>query len=523
MKITLIDFFIIALYFAFTMAVGYFCGRGNKSTNQYFLAGGSFSGLVIGISFVGTLISSVTFIGIPADSFKTAWLRFVPNLAIPIVALMAARFFVPFFRRGTITSAYEYLALRFDGSVSFYAACAYIVTLLLRTSMIAYLLALLLGEIIGWGFYTSLLAIVGFTAVYTTKGGFTAVIWTDVIQTFVLVAAALACLVFIACSVPGGLGTIFTEALAHHKLSFAHDYDPATAALAPVAAGFSLSEKTALMLLLAGFVQYISVQLNQESVQRWCSAKSANDAKKSLYYMAAGCLPVWAFFQFLGTAIFVFFLYHPDAVAAGVLAGARKAESIMPYFISNHMPAGLKGLVIAGALAAAMSTLSSCINTTSMVLVRDIYHKLRRTPASDRHDLVLAKRLSIVIALMMIGGSIAIYLADTVTLTDMMLTLTAIIASGVPGIFLAGMLTRRASLRGAWAGLAASMFFVLWVKLSPLGWFPAALRLDVFSYYVAIIGNILSFGLAWLVGGRDRAKKEMNNLTVWNQGGAPLE
>ena len=522
MKIHAIDFLVIIVYFIITLGIGYYVGRKNKSTNQYFLAGKSFPGWVVGISFIGTIISSVTFMGIPADSFKTAWFRFLPNLALPVVAIIAAHFFIPFFRRGTITSAYQYLSLRFGTSISYYAAATFVLTQLMRTSVIAYLLALLLENITGWSFYSSLLAIVGFTAIYTIKGGFKAVIWTDVIQTFVLILAAFACIGFIIASVPGGLGTIFTDALAHHKLSFMHDYDQATASLTPVGMGFSFSEKTVLMLILAGFVQYLSGQLNQESVQRWCSVKSAGEARKSLYYMGFGCIPVWAFFQFLGTAIFVFFLYKSDSVAGEIARGVRKAEEIMPYFITAYMPIGLKGLTIAGALAAAMSTLSSCINATSMVIVKDFYKKIHRGETSDRHDLQLARLLSIVVALLMIGGSVAIYLADTMTLTDLVLTLTAIISSGVPGVFLAGMLTRRANLKGSWIGLLASLFFVIWVRLSPCDWFPEALRIDVFSYYVAIFGNIISFAFAYLLSKR-AAKKELRDLTVWDQSSAPLE
>lgn len=522
MKIHAIDLLLIGLYFMMTLGIGYYAGRKNNSTGQYFLAGKSFPGWVIGISFIGTIISSVTFIGIPADSFKTAWFRFLPNLALPLVAIIAAHCFIPFFRRGTITSAYQYLSMRFGGSISYYAAAVFVVTQLVRTSIIAYLLSLLLSEITGWSFYGSLLAIVGFTAVYTIKGGFKAVIWTDVIQTFVLILAAFACIGFIIANVPGGLSTIFSDAIAHNKLSFLHDYDPGTATLVPVKSGFSLSEKTALMLILAGFIQYLGGQLNQESVQRWCSAKSAKEAKKSVYFMGIGCIPIWAFFQFLGTAIFVFFLYHPDGVASDIAGGVRKAEEIMPYFITQYLPVGLKGLTIAGALAAAMSTLSSCINATSMVIVRDFYKKIRVSETDERHDLKLARLLSVFVALLMIGGSVAIYLADTMTLTDLMITLTAIISSGVPGVFLAGMFTRRATLAGSWAGLFASLFFVVWVRLSPAAWFPDILRIDIFSYYVAIIGNLLSFSLACFFSKRHE-KQNLSNLTVWDQSSTPLE
>ena len=526
MKISLLDLVVIALYFAMTLAIGYFSGRRSSSTGQYFLANKSFSGWAIGISFIGSIISSVTFIGIPADSFKTAWLRFVPNLALPLVALLAAWAFVPFFRRGTLTSAYEYLARRFGGSISTYAAATFLITQVVRTSVISYLLALLLAGITGWSFGWSLVTVVGVTTIYTVKGGIKAVIWTDVVQTFVLLLGVIACIGFIIHALPEGLMTVFKDGWAHHKLSAAHDFDAATKTLEPVGLGFSLSEKTVLMLFVAGFVQYLSVQLDQSTVQRWCVATTAAEARRSVYVLGFGCIPVWGLFQFFGTCLFVYYLHFQDSLASAVLTGAEKAESIVPHFISQALPGGVRGVVIAGALAAAMSTLSACINSASMVIVNDFYRKLRRQAADDTHFLAVAKGTSVFIACCMAAGAAGIYMTDTLTLTDLILSLTALIASGVPGVFLAGMLTKRVNVVGAWAGLCVSMAFVLWVKLSQSGVLPAALSLNVFSYYVAVIGNVLSFSVAYVVSmsfGKDKAPRDLTNLTVWSQSKTSLE
>jgi len=526
MKLSFLDLIVIAVYFTATLAIGYYSGRRSGSTGQYFLANKSFSGWAIGISFIGSIISSVTFIGIPADSFKTAWLRFIPNLALPLVALIAAWAFVPFFRRGTLTSAYEYLSRRFGGSISTYAAATFLLTQVVRTSVISYLLALLMVGITGWSFTLSLVIVVGVTTVYTVKGGIKAVIWTDVVQTFVLLLGVLACIGFIIHALPDGLATVFRDAYANHKLSVAHDFDSATKELVSVGVGFSLGEKTVLMLLVAGFVQYLSVQLDQSTVQRWCVATTAAEARRSVYVLGLGCIPVWALFQFLGTCLFVFYLHHPDSTSSAILAGTEKAESIVPYFISQNLPAGLRGMVIAGALAAAMSTLSACINSASMVIVDDFYRKLRNKEAEDGHYLKIAKWSSVLIALAMAAGAVGIYTTDTLTLTDLILTLTAVIASGVPGVFLAGMLTQRANIVGAWAGLCVSMVFVAWAKLSDAGMLPISFSLSVFAYYVAVIGNLISFSVAYLVSacaGKKRTPRDLTNLTVWSQSKTSLE
>jgi SSS family solute:Na+ symporter len=523
MKLGSADILVLVIYFAGQIAIGLYVGRKNKSTEQYFLGGKSFSGLIIGISFIGSVISSVTFMATPADGFKTAWLRFVPNFAFPIVTVLAAWLLVPFFRRGTISSAYQYLALRFGSSISAYASVVFIVTQILRTSMIAYLLSLLVGEITGWGFANSLLLVVGVTAIYTVKGGLSAVIWTDVIQAIVLLMGAFACIAVAVINVPGGLFSVFTDGIAHHKFSFC-DFDPATRKLVrtPWFGGFS--EKTVLMIFFVGLMQYLNLQFDQSTVQRWCSAKSAQDARKSMFVLGFGCLPVWALFQFLGVCLFVYFLHNPSPLASAILGGAEKAERILPYFIMHHLPAGVIGVVIAGAFAAAMSTLSSCINVSSMVAIDDIYKKYLHPAASDRTRLVLGKSLALVVSLLMIIGALLIHSLDVITLTDFILAATAVITLGIPAVFIVGMFTRRVSLAAVWPGLILALALMVWVMSSNAGRIPDSVAVKIPSYYVSITGNFIVLGVALLLSLFIKPRpRDLTNLTVWDQSKTPLE
>jgi SSS family solute:Na+ symporter len=555
-KLAIIDIIIIFLYFAGIIAIGLYTSRRNKSTDQYFLAGKSFPGWAIGISFIGAVISSVTFIAIPADAFKTAWLRFIPNLAFPVITLLAAYIFIPFYRRGTITSAYGYLAARFGNSISYYAAVVFLFSQVAKVSTIAYLLSILLESITGWDFTLCLLVVAGVTVIYTVKGGVSAVIWTDVIQAFILLAGAFVCVGYIIYSIPGGFSTLFEDAAAWHKFSFSRDVlvsssDPAVAAavqsslppgatgemvkeaalaahagmLSPVRWGFSLSEKTALMMLLLGFFQFLGVITDQSTVQRWCAAKTAGEARRSMYVLGFGCLPVWALFQFLGTCLFVYYVHHADRYAYEVLLGLHKAEHIPPHFITSSLPAGFIGVVIAGALAAAMSTLSASINTSSMVLVNDLYKKCVTESKPDAHYLRLGKIFALAVSAVMIAGALAIRMLDAPTLTDLSQQIAAIITSGVPGVFIAGVLTRRINLASAWAGLGASMFLVLWIKAGDIGYLPEVVRVHLLPHYLAIVGNLVAFLCAYGVSLLAASARGRNllNLTLWNQSKTPLQ
>ncbi|AHF90644.1 sodium solute transporter family protein [Opitutaceae bacterium TAV5] len=523
MKLGLIDALVLMLYFVSQIAIGLYVGRKNKSTEQYFLAGKSFSGLVIGISFIGSVISSVTFMAMPADAFKTAWFRFIPAFTFPIVTLLAAWLLVPFFRRGTITSAYQYLALRFGSSISAYASVVFIVTQLLRTSMIAYLLSLLVGEITGWGFTNALLLVVGVTAIYTVKGGLSAVIWTDVIQAVVLLVGAFACITVALLNIPGGIVNVFTDGITHHKFSF-YDFDQSTRTLVPTSWFGGFSEKSVLMIFFVGLMQYLNLQFDQSTVQRWCSSRSAEDARKSMFILGFGCIPVWALFQFLGICLFVYFLYHPAPLPSAILIGEEKAERILPYFIMHHLPVGIGGVVIAAAFAAAMSTLSACINVSSMVAIDDIYKKYIHPSASDRTRLVLGKSLSLIVSLFMIIGALLIHSLDVITLTDFLLAAGVIITIGIPSIFIAGMFTRCVGSVAIWIGVLSALALMLWVMLSNAGRIPDPVAIKIPAYYVSIIGNLLALAIALLASLFIKSEpRDLTNLTIWDQSRQPLE
>jgi len=513
MKLHPADLIVVLIYVGLVVAMGWWFSRRNKSTERYFLGGRDFPGWAIGISFIGSTISSVTFIAYPADSFKTAWVRYLPNFAFMFAIAIAAFAFIPFFRNGLVRSAYHYLSLRFGASVSVYAAVVYLLLQMVRTSTIAYLLAVLLSSLTGLAIPMCIALAAGITAIYTVKGGFEAVVWTDVLQTIVLMLGAVTCIGVIAYALPGGLGQVISEALAAGKLSF-QDLNPKTGALEPIRLGFSLSEKTALMLVLVGAAQYVSGQLDQDSVQRWCSARSPSEARKSMWILACGAMPIWAAFMFLGTCLWVYFQHFPSDVAASILAGTRKAEDILPHFIITVLPPGVAGLVISAALAAAMGAMSSSINAAGMVWVNDIYRLYLARGREDDHYLRMSRGASMAMAVIMCGGALLLYRSSAATLMDIWVTMLSLIGGGIAAAFLFGILTRLGDARTVLIGIAATVTFTLYATLAQFGVVPRLFN----SYYTSILANAVMFGTcclaAWLLPVRAR---DLTNLTVWTR------
>ncbi len=505
------DLLVIAIYFAGLLAVGMHFARRERDSERYYLGKRNLPGWAVGLSFIGATISSVTFIAYPADSFKTAWLRLLPNLAFPFVALLAALLFIPFFRQGRARSAYDYLRLRFGAPVSVYAALVYMAAQVLRMATITYLLAVLLSNLLALPVPVCVALVAGFTGWYATKGGFEAVVWTEVMQTIVLIAGALGCVLVVAQAVPGGLAEVWAQASAAGKISF-HDLNPATGQLEPVRAGFSLSEKTLWMLVLVGASQYIAGQLDQDTVQRWCAARSDREARKSMIVLGLGALPVWAGFMFLGSCLWVYFQHQPSEVAAAILAGKRKAEDILPHFILTALPPGVAGLVISAALAAGMSSLGVCVSAASMVWVGDLYRAHLAPEKEDRHYLRVGQGASLLLSLLMMGGALLFHLADSKTLMDASIIATALFGGGISGAFLFGMLTRAGDHRAVLAGIAATMAFTAYAALAQFGFLPRVFD----PYYTSILANLVMLAAcaitAWLLPAKPR---DLSRLTVW--------
>jgi solute:Na+ symporter, SSS family len=521
MQLHWLDITTLVAYLGLLLLMGFYFSRKNTNTEEYFVGGRSFSGWIIGLSMVGTSISSVTFLAFPADAFKTAWLRILPGFTLPIAIIIAAYLFLPFFRRTKIISAYEYLEDRFGPSVRTYGAATFIIGQLVRISMILYLLSLLMQEITGFDPIVSILIAGVFVALYTILGGINAVIWTDVLQTIMLVFGGVICLSIIVYQLPGGFSQIFEIASRDGKMAFA---EWENGSVLPASWSFSLSEKTAMMMFFVGLTEWFQeYTANQNIIQRYAAAKNIHEARKAMFVSFIN-IPIWAFYFFLGTALYVFFQVFPVLEVSEMLSGLRKAEQVLPYFIINYLPPGIAGLVIAAAAAAAMSSLDSSINAISTIGVNDIYRRLLVRKENDKHYLKIARLLASLVSTIMIVGAIILAQTETKTLQDTIVTLISLLMGGVMGLYMLGFLTRRGDSRTAWLGIIITFLFSLWTVLSSRGVLPDWLSVPFDLYYTGLIGNMVMFVTifvaAILISGK---KRKLTNLTVWTQDGKVID
>jgi len=513
-NLSITDAIIIIIYFILMAGIGVYFSRKNTSKEKYFVGGRSFPGWIIGFGMVGTSISSVTFVAYPADSFKVSWIRYIPNLALPVVIVLAAFVFLPLFRRTKCLSAYEYLESRFGQPVRFYAALAFVISQLVRISLILFLLSLLVREMTGLDPVLCIFITGICVSIYTVMGGIDAVLWTDVIQTILLAAGGVVCAIAVIVKVPGGLGEIFSMAWQHGKLSFSEFNN---GQYSPLPLGFSLSHKTVLMLFVLGAFNWLmEYSGNQTVVQKYFAAKNMKEAKKALWITVCSSLPIWAFYMFVGTALYVFFQYFPAQQATEILSGDRKAEQILPFFILNYLPVGVIGFIIAAALAAAMSSLSGGINSIATVSMVDIYKRYFVKGRNDRHYLYFSRMMSAAAAVLMVIGAIIFLYAKTTTLQDAGTAITSVLSAGLVGIYMIGFFTRLCDWRSICIGISFTICFTIWAVLSGYDILPEQFTAKFDLYYTAILGNLIMLTVSLTTGFFIKRKDALDSsLSIW--------
>lgn len=517
MAIRLLDIIVVFAYFLIIIAFGIYFSRKNKSTEDYFLGSRSFPGWAVGISMVGTSISSVSFLSLPGDTFKTTWIRAITYWALPVTTLIAARLFIPFYRASRATTAYEFLEKRWGSGIRIYASSMYYPVQLLRLSTILYLLAQLMHTILGWPLIFCIIASGIVVSFYTIAGGIEAVVWIDVAQTIILVLGGLFILGYIIHAVPGGFGELVRTGLADHKLTYAELLPDGTTA--HLKWNFNFSEKTASVLLLMALLNGIVYMCSDQNlVQRYCSAKNDKEARHALWITCWTSLPIWAYFCFLGTAMYVFFKYFPTEKTTQILhgIGGAKAEEILPYFVSHYLPAGIAGLVVASCLAAAMSSLDSSINSVSTVFVNDLYRRYLKPGRDDKHYLRVAHLSAAVAAVLMMGGATLLAILPTKTLQDTMLQVMAFLGNGITLIFLLGLLTKISNTRILVPGIVVVYLYKAWILLGTAGMIPASLRIPIDNYYAGITAEFLGITVALLLAlFLPKNTRDITGYTVW--------
>jgi len=500
MERNLLDIIIVFLGLLGLVLMGLRFSKTNETTDDYFLGNRAMPGWLIGVSLIGTSLSSITFLALPAAAFALDWRLIVNNLMLPVGIVFAILFFIPLFRKRRITTAFEYLESRFGPVVRIYGAISFIILQLLRLSTVLYLVSLpisfLLGVPVVW------VIIIGgfFISVYTMFGGIRGVIWTDLIQTVVLLGGGVICMVVIMRAVPGGLSEIISIGIENDKFSLG-DYD------------WSFVERTFWTMITLGVFQWITdYSSNQTVIQRYLSSSSNKEAQRGAIICGLASIPLWAFFFLLGTALFAFYSTFPEP-----LINNLSADEVLPYFLQMEVAVGVTGLIVFGILAAAMSTLDSGINSISTVVIVDIIRRFSEKHKSKNNHLHLARLAAGFTGFCMILGALIYHQVPKESMLDLQIIVTALFGGCLGGLFLTGIFTTRVNNSAAIWAVAIAVIFNLYLVLNQLGLLYDYYSFSLHSYWVGIFVNtfffIIAYSLSFIL---NKGNVPKDGLTIWN-------
>ncbi|WP_192348963.1 sodium:solute symporter [Algoriphagus sp. Y33] len=453
MDLPIIDLVVFLVYMAAIVLFGISFSFRKRTALEYTTGGGRLPSWAIGMSIFATFVSSISFLALPGNAYLSNWNGFVFSLSIPLAAWIAVRYFVPLYRNLQSESAYYYLETRFGPWARTYASVCYLLTQLARMGAIMYLLALPMNALFGWSISLIIICTGISVIVYAMLGGIEAVIWTDAIQGIVLIGGAVLCLLVIMFSMPNGPGEVFTIAAEADKFSLG-------------SFEFNFVESTFWMILVYGlFINLQNFGIDQSYIQRYITARTEKEAKRSTWFGSLLYVPVSLLFFFIGTALFSYYQVFPDLLPEN-LKMAENADKVFPHFIVSGLPTGLTGLLIASIFAAGMSTVSTSINSSATVFLSDHYRRYIHKNTTEKQSM----RVLLIASFVMGGLSIVVGLAfnGVTSALDAWWALSSIFSGGILGLFLLGFVVKKAPGKAAAIGVLCGVLVIGWMSLSPV-------------------------------------------------------
>ena len=466
MALDRLDLAIIALYLMGITLFGLRFRKRQRSLRDYFLAGRDIPWWAIALSIVAAETSTLTIISIPGLAYDTN-LTFLQVVMGYLVGRVVISFvLLPHYFRGDLYTAYELIERRFGRGLRSMTAGLFLLTRAAAEGVRVYAVSIVVSIALGTGEIASIAIITALTLIYTFEGGLAAVIWTDVIQTVIYVGGTLVGLTTILHLVPGGWSAIHTAAAGAGKLQV---FDFRANFWLPYTFWAGVIGGTAFITASHGTDQLI--------VQRLLAARGQKQSALALLSSGVAILFQFALFLIVGVMLWAYYRV-PSAIFG-------KPDRIYPTFIVSQMPHGISGLLIAAILAAAMSNLSAALNSLSSSTIMDFVLRLR--PQTDERMRMRLSRLATFYWAMVLFGLAVLALQKVGRVVEVGLQIASVAYGALLGVFLLGVLTRRANQRGAMVGMmfgfSVGLYLWQWTHVPWTWWVP--------------LGTVVTFGIGY--------------------------
>ena len=413
--LTFIDVTVIVVYLLIMLYMGLKIARKQRSTEDFFVGGRDLPAWAVGISLFASVMSTILYLGQPGEMFRTGLSFLTRNLPLPLILIVVCFVWIPFFMRLRLTSAYEYLERRFNYSVRALAAIFCLLLIFGWISVVVLTASMALVEITrieailpfindaDSAVYATILGVGAFSIFYTTLGGIRAVIWTDVIQFFVLLIGALFTMGAVAWMTGSNVGDWIevSQTYKHEEVQW-FDWDVR-------------NRSTVFSISLSLFMWMVCTHgANQMAMQRYFTVRNVKAARISYVISAVAALALGVILAGVGISLMYFIQQYDLPASAGILSDIRSVrnvaqDSVFPQFISIYMPSGLRGLVVAALFAAAMSTIDSGANSASTILTVDFIRRFDPNSEAGQLELKRARIMTACMGVLVVGYTIALY------------------------------------------------------------------------------------------------------------------
>jgi SSS family solute:Na+ symporter len=462
------DLIVLIAYLAGVTVWGAWLGRGQQGGTDYFLGSRSLPWVAVMLSVVATETSTLTFLSVPGVSYAGSLVFLQLTLGYLAGRIVVATLLLPRYYAGALTTAYELLETRFGLGARRFTSAIFMITRLLADSVRLFATAIPLALITGWPYPVSIVVIGVLTVVYTYFGGIKAVVWVDAVQMGLYLFGAVVAIVAVQLLVPEGWGAVLEQSLAEGKL---HVLD------------FSL-DRTVPYTFLAGlfgggFLSMASHGTDQLIVQRLLTCTDQRSAQKAL--VGSGFVVIVQFLLFLTVGLGLWVFYGGRDFAS--------TDEIFATFIVGQLPPGLTGLLIAGVFAAAMSSLSSSINSLASATAYDYWAPIVGARGDDGRILKAGRVFTLVWAALLIGGAILfIPLSQGTSAVEVALGIASLVYGGLLGAFALGVFTQRPGQGAVIVGIAVGIGTVTLLR-DQMAW----------PWYV-LVGSTVTFVTGVVVG-----------------------
>lgn len=448
-----LDICVVFTYLLIMLGIGgwHYLTR-DKSVDEFMDGGRSFSHWPLGISIFATWMSNMAIISLPALVYSGNWSYFIMFMGIPITAIFVIRILIPIYHKEGCVSAYSYLGRRFGSWAPFYCVICYALTNLFRLGIILYLVATAIGYLSGYQEKWIILITGGVVVLYTFMGGLRSVIFTDVIQAVLFFSGTVLLLIFIIYALPCTLKEAVVYANQNGKFSFG-------------SSDMSFLEPTVWILAFNGLLfNFEGLGTEQGFVQRYMAAKDEQSAKKSA---VIGSILIFIFATILfiiGALLFTHYNYNFRLIDSII-----DNEHVVLRYINEHIPMGLKGVIIVTMMASAMSSIDTEINSMATILYKHIYKKLFKESQSECNELTLLYKICIVIGVITILISFLLKERSgflNSPLFDLWNDFNSLFSGIILGLFMLALTLRNCNRNAAFFAITFGSIVFVWLILS---------------------------------------------------------